>query len=38
MFRRPESVLIVIYTDGGEFLLLGTAPAAGILAVGDRQS
>jgi dihydroneopterin triphosphate diphosphatase len=21
-FRRPESVLIVIYTDGGEFLLL----------------
>jgi dihydroneopterin triphosphate diphosphatase len=21
-FRRPESVLVVIYTDGGEFLLL----------------
>ena len=21
-YRRPESVLIVIYTDGGEFLLL----------------
>ena len=28
-FRRPESVLIVIYTDGGEFLLLERRRPAG---------
>jgi len=30
-FRRPESVLIVIYTDGGEFLLLERRPSSRIL-------
>ncbi|GAC1330147.1 MAG: dihydroneopterin triphosphate diphosphatase [Steroidobacteraceae bacterium] len=29
VYRRPESVLIVIYTDGGEFLLLERVRPAG---------
>ena len=36
-FRRPESVLIVIYTAGGEFLLLERRKTAGILAIGHGK-
>ncbi|MCK7576882.1 MAG: hypothetical protein MZV65_14075 [Chromatiales bacterium] len=36
-YKRPESVLVVVYTAAGEVLLLRRQPAAGFLAVGDRQ-